>query len=108
MPRIFGDSQPRVTTTVLDNVLVTCPMCHAPTSLTPDAIDAGADWRCVRCGQLWDATRLSAVAAYAAWAVERAAGERASLPPMEADIPTIPESESRSAFEGPLFVTVSV
>jgi hypothetical protein len=42
------------------------------TSLTQNAIDAGADWRCVTCGQRWDATRLSAVAAYAAWVVERA------------------------------------
>jgi len=47
-------------------------MCHTPASLTQNAIDAGADWWCVTCGQRWDATRLSAVAAYAAWVVERA------------------------------------
>jgi hypothetical protein len=50
----------------------TCPMCHTPASLTQNAIDAGADWWCVTCGQRWDATRLSAVAAYAAWVAERA------------------------------------
>jgi hypothetical protein len=47
-------------------------MCHTPASLTQNAIDAGADWWCVTCGQRWDAARLSAVAAYAAWVVERA------------------------------------
>jgi transcription initiation factor IIE alpha subunit len=51
-----------------------CPMCHAPTSLTQAAVDLGADWRCVRCGQHFDATRLSALAAYAAWVADRAAG----------------------------------
>ena len=47
----------------------TCPMCHAATSLTQDAIDAGGDWRCGRCGQHWDAVRLATVAAYATWVV---------------------------------------
>ena len=70
-------SQPQVTAAVLDDeqyapLFPTCPLCHTPTSLTQNAIDAGADWRCVTCGQRWDATRLSAVAAYAAWVVERA------------------------------------
>lgn len=71
-------SQPQVPAAVLDDErdvprLLTCPMCHTATSLTQGAIDAGAEWRCVRCGQRWDATRLSGVAAYAAWVVERAA-----------------------------------
>jgi len=70
-------SQPHVTAAVLDDephapLFPTCPLCHTPTSLTQNAIDAGADWRCVTCDQRWDATRLSAVAAYAAWVVERA------------------------------------
>ena len=70
-------SQPQVTAAVLDDeqdasLFLTCPTCHTSTSLTQSAIDAGADWRCVRCGQRWGATRLSAVAAYAAWVVERA------------------------------------
>jgi uncharacterized Zn finger protein len=43
-----------------------CPMCHTPSSVTQNAIEAGGDWRCVRCGQHWDATRLAAVATYAA------------------------------------------
>jgi hypothetical protein len=70
-------SQPQVTAAVLDDeqyppLFPTCPLCHTLTSLTQNAIDAGADWQCVTCGQRWDATRLSAVAAYAAWVVERA------------------------------------
>jgi predicted Zn finger-like uncharacterized protein len=47
----------------------TCPMCHTATSLTQDAIEAGGDWRCGRCGQQWDAVRLATVAAYATWVV---------------------------------------
>lgn len=45
-------------------------MCHTPTSVTQNAIEAGGDWRCVRCGQRWDAVRLAAVAAYATWAID--------------------------------------
>jgi hypothetical protein len=51
--------------------MVTCLLCHTPSSLTQNAIDAGTDWQCVRCGQRWDATRLAAVAAYAVWVDER-------------------------------------
>jgi len=47
----------------------TCPMCHTSTRLSQNAIEGGGEWRCVRCGQHWDATRLAAVAAYAAWTV---------------------------------------
>jgi ribosomal protein L37AE/L43A len=50
---------------------VTCPMCHAEASLTQTALAAGGAWRCVRCGQNWDADRLTAVAAYAVWAADR-------------------------------------
>jgi hypothetical protein len=39
--------------------------------VTQDAIEAGSGWRCVRCGQHWDAARLAAVAAYATWVAER-------------------------------------
>jgi predicted Zn finger-like uncharacterized protein len=45
-----------------------CPMCHTSASVTQAAVDAGGDWRCVRCGQHWDARRLATVAAYAEWA----------------------------------------
>jgi hypothetical protein len=38
--------------------------------LIEGATDDGADWRCVRCGQHWDAARLAAVAAYAAWTID--------------------------------------
>jgi hypothetical protein len=69
-------SRPQVAAAVLDHqqdgsAVLTCPMCHTPTSLTRSDIDAGAGWRCVRCGQHWSATRLSTVAAYAASLVER-------------------------------------
>jgi hypothetical protein len=48
---------------------VSCPLCHTThASLTrDDALQAGGDWRCVRCGQRWGARRLATVAAYAAW-----------------------------------------
>ena len=46
---------------------VICPMCHTSAPLPQSAIDAGADWRCVRCGQRWDAPRLVTVANYATW-----------------------------------------
>lgn len=80
-------SDPQLRTAVLDvdqdGPLLVCPMCHTPESPTQRAIRGAAGWHCVRCGQHWDARRLSAVAAYAAWTVERAAvgataGERAS------------------------------
>ena len=49
----------------------TCQSCHTKhESLTEDAVQMGASWRCVRCGQRWDAARLAAVAAYATWAAE--------------------------------------
>ena len=52
----------------------TCLSCHMedPT-LTNGGVEAGADWRCGRCGQRWDAVRLRTVAAYAAWLSARAA-----------------------------------
>jgi hypothetical protein len=48
-----------------------CAMCHTPASVTQAEVDAGGDWRCVRCGQHWDAARLATVAAYAEWAGDR-------------------------------------
>jgi ribosomal protein L37AE/L43A len=48
----------------------TCPMCHTSATLSQSALEAGGAWRCVRCGQHWDAARLAAVAAYTAWAVD--------------------------------------
>jgi len=51
----------------------TCPSCHtADLTLTDSAVAAGADWRCRRCGQQWDAGRLTKVAAYEVWVSERA------------------------------------
>lgn len=47
--------------------LVSCPLCHMThPSLTYGALESGADWRCSRCGQRWDAERLATVAAYTA------------------------------------------
>ena len=44
----------------------TCPSCHTEDHTTSmDAVEAGARWRCTRCGQLWSARRLAIVAAYA-------------------------------------------
>ena len=46
----------------------TCPSCRTTdATMTNDAGEKGADWRCRRCGQTWSATRLATVAAYAAW-----------------------------------------
>jgi hypothetical protein len=62
LPQTSQPSQPGV---------ATCPMCHTVhASLSTTAIDAGADWRCARCGQRWDAERLSTVSAYQAWVRE--------------------------------------
>jgi hypothetical protein len=69
-----SSSRPQTTAALLDNEpdvrCATCPMCHTPTSVTQYAIEAGGDWRCVRCGQHWDAARLATVAAYTAWTIE--------------------------------------
>ena len=51
---------------------VVCPGCHTPhPSLTREGLAAGVGWKCVRCGERWDARRLATVAAYAAWVAER-------------------------------------
>jgi hypothetical protein len=68
---ILPFAQPHVTTAVHEEPdtsrFVPCPMCHTPSSLTQTAIDAGGDWQCQRCGQLWNASRLSTVVAYEVW-----------------------------------------
>ena len=69
-------SRPSATVALIDDEPdvvqpATCPMCHTRVPLTQSALEAGGAWRCVRCGQHWDAARLTAVAAYAAWVVER-------------------------------------
>jgi transcription elongation factor Elf1 len=72
---------------------VTCPMCHADASLTQSAPAAGGAWRCVRCGQHWDADRLTAVAAYAVWVAgcdraDRVSTERSRKTAQYRDLPT--------------------
>jgi hypothetical protein len=42
---------------------------HTSATLFPSPPEGSGEWRCVRCGQRWDAARLAAVAAYAAWTV---------------------------------------
>ena len=54
----------------------TCPLCHTSATLTESAIETGSAWRCVRCGQHWDAARLAKVALYAAWTAEHDRAER--------------------------------
>ena len=50
----------------------TCPTCHTMDStLTNASLAAGADWRCGRCGQMWDQKRIATVVAYAAWEAAR-------------------------------------
>jgi len=53
--------------------LATCLSCHTEdATLSLDAVATGAEWRCRRCGQQWDASRLANVAAYDAWVSARA------------------------------------
>lgn len=55
----------------------TCPLCHTRHALlTQQALDAGDDWQCGRCGQRWDALRLQTVADYAIWDEGRASDAR--------------------------------
>ena len=50
----------------------TCPSCHTvDTALTNASLAAGANWRCGRCGQMWDQKRIATVTAYAAWDAAR-------------------------------------
>jgi transcription elongation factor Elf1 len=57
--------------------LAQCPLCHTSATsatLSAQALAAGELWRCVTCGQTWTAQRLETVAAYEAWATNRAKG----------------------------------
>ena len=52
--------------------MATCPGCHTvDATVTAAAVTAGEGWRCTQCTQHWDASRLAAVAAYAAWCEQR-------------------------------------
>ena len=79
-----SSSRPNATAVLPDDGLdilpaVTCPMCHTSAALSRSALAAAGAWRCVRCGQHWDAPRLEAVAAYVAWRVDRdGAGRRSA------------------------------
>ena len=86
-----SSSRPHAPAALLDNdpdVLrcATCPICDTPASVTRNAIEAGRGWRCVACGQHWDAARLAVVAAYVARRVDRdRAAARALRPPSEVE-----------------------
>ena len=74
-------SRPHTSVALLDDEpdvvrSVTCPMCHTRASLTESALEPGGAWRCVRCGQQWDAARLTAVAADAVWVADRDRADR--------------------------------
>jgi predicted Zn finger-like uncharacterized protein len=80
---------------------LTCPYCHtALPVVTADGLEARGDWRCVRCGQRWDAGRLATVAAYASWAVEHEKAIRDRPPAWddwEADVTQAPAVTQRTA-----------
>jgi hypothetical protein len=43
-----------------------CPLCHTlDRAVSAESLQAGAFWRCARCGQMWSAARLATSAAYA-------------------------------------------
>jgi hypothetical protein len=74
-PMACNSSRQYATAVLLDNEQdhvpsPTCPLCHTPATLAQSAIEAGGDWRCIRCGQKCDAARVATVAAYAAWTVD--------------------------------------
>ena len=75
MVRLSPETQPATALVEVDPLTkqhATCPLCHTTdTSLTDDELAGGRGWRCIRCGQHWDARRLATVAAYAASELER-------------------------------------
>jgi predicted Zn finger-like uncharacterized protein len=59
---VARDETPRE---VLPEPAATCPLCHTiDVTMSDDVLASGGWWRCTRCGQAWDAERLSVVAAY--------------------------------------------
>ena len=89
-------SLPHATAAALDDeqdILrsATCPRCHASAPLSQSAVEAGGEWRCVRCGQRWGASRLAAVAAYAAWKVDH---DRVGRRDLDGSHDTAPDRDS--------------
>ena len=68
----MNETLPRVATTAQKAAgLVTCPLCRmAEATMADGAVEKSGGWRCVRCGQRWDAARLATVGAYAVWVAE--------------------------------------
>jgi hypothetical protein len=80
--------------------LVACPLCHTThPSLRRDALQAGGDWRCVRCGQRWNARRLATVAAYAAWGAAQDTSARMRGPVRPEGAPPLLATEARRISE---------
>jgi transposase-like protein len=51
-----------------------CPLCHTDgPGLDAGQLRTGATWRCERCGQSWDLTRLRAVESYNTYCAGRMA-----------------------------------
>ena len=66
----------RIDTARPSDLSPTCPLCHTvDRTITSDALRAGAEWACTRCGQTWTAARLATAAAYAQYEAHHA-GER--------------------------------
>jgi hypothetical protein len=63
-----------------DEAMATCPACHTvDAAVTTGAVRAGIAWRCTQCAQRWDARRLAAVEAYAAWCEQQHTAEAHSM-----------------------------
>jgi len=85
-----------MSTTASESLAVaTCPSCHTvDRAMTTDALRAGADWDCARCGQRWNAARLATTVAYSVWV--SAQQRLASTPvPLRAGWPGLALEESR-------------
>jgi hypothetical protein len=65
----------------------TCLSCHAEDlTMTNAAVEAGANWRCRRCGQQWDAARLRTVTGYADWLFNHPSSAAVDHPPQRDNI----------------------
>ena len=67
-----------------------CPLCHTlDRTVTAEALQAGAGWRCTACGQAWSARRLETVAAYAQYVADHQSTVVAGTAPFQ--IPAFPQ-----------------
>ena len=68
----------------------TCPMCHTPRSAAGST--GGDAWRCMRCGQQWDAQRVAAVVAYASWSRDHDRVRDGAERPSYSGPPAVPDT----------------